>query len=268
MPEGKMYQKSRRGLAIAILCGVLLSACSREKPDTSVIGFLDALQKGELKTAEEYVDAPIFAGVEGDEIVFLQNYFKSLSYEKPVIESMKSDEATVGVTITAVDLGRIMADYINTITQKAAADKKRLDEYSEDELNNILLNMLRDPASPKKTLKLTLELTRHKSQDNKWLLASNEQLRSGIYMRSTEHIYESVEPYSDGGGALSQDISANATLIGVDKAAGICKFTVDKTNLSIRCTTEYAEFLKDRVGETFPILYRANSGDYWLMGFE
>ncbi|MDR2400318.1 MAG: hypothetical protein LBD73_01535 [Deferribacteraceae bacterium] len=268
-----MKLSSRRGLLIAVVFGLLLAACSREKPDASVTGFLDALQKGDLKGAEEYIDASLFSGVEGDETFFLQLYFKSLTYEKPIIEAIENDRASVGVTITALDLGLIMAEYINAISRKAAADKKRLGEYSEDELNNMLLDMLKDPAGPKKTVKITFELTRHKNQGNKWILSANEQLRSGIFMRSTAHIYESADPYSEDDGALSQDISASATLQGIDANAGICRFVINQTPLSIRCAPEYAEYLKDRIGATFPILYRADaeSGEkdaYFLVGFE
>ncbi|MDR2104248.1 MAG: hypothetical protein LBP51_00670 [Deferribacteraceae bacterium] len=263
-----MCLKSGRGVVILVLCGVLLSACSREKPDLTVTAFFDALQKGDLKTAEEYVDAPIFADVEGDEVVFLQKYFNSFSYEKPIIESMKSSEAVVGVTITALDLRAVMTSYVETIIKKAAADRKMLDEYSETELNNILLNMLDDKAAPKKTLKLSLELTRHEDQGNKWMIAANEQLRSGLFTAHSSDVSLDSYPNSE-----SRDISANAALIGIDKAAGICKFTVDKINISIICTPEYADFLKERVGETFPILYRVDSRpgekeSYRLIGFE
>jgi hypothetical protein len=267
-----MYAVLKRSLAV-LLCGLFLAACSGEKPDVRVIGFLDALQKGDLKAAEEFVDAPIFAGAEGDEALFLL-YFKTLTYDKPVIESMQNDSAVVGVTVTAVDLDIIYKNLINTINRRAIEDNKKVSEYSEEELNNMLLEPLKDPASPKKTLKLTLDLTRHKAQGNKWFLSANEQLRSGIFMRSTGHIYESVDDFHDEGAALSRDISAEGTLVGIDVKAELCKFTVNSKSLSIRCAPEYADFLKERVGRTFPIVYRINTkpGEseetYWLIGFE
>jgi hypothetical protein len=253
-------------LMIALLCGLFFTACTREKPDASVNGFFNALKDGNLKAAEDYLDAPIFASVqEGDETLFLQTYFKTVTYEKPVIESIENASAKVGVTVSAVDIDLIFANFMQAV-QKRSADNTS-PAYSESELNNMILDPLKDPASPRRTIKLSLQL--YRMDGKKWTISANEQLHAGLFMRSTEHTYENPDEYS--GGRLSQDISATATLVGIND--GICKFKINGKELPLQCA-EYSEFLEERVGTNFQILYRAytepgaSEEAYWLVGFE
>jgi hypothetical protein len=255
-------------LLIALLCGLFFAACTREKPDASVNGFFNALKDGNLRAAEGYLDAPIFAGVqEGDETLFLQTYFKTVTYEKPIIESIENASAKVGVTVSAVDLDHILANFMQTMQKRSAEDNKSLNDYSESELNNMILDPLKDPASPRKTIKLSLDL--HRLDGKKWTISANEHLHAGLFMRSTEHTYENPDEYS--GGRLSQDISATATQVGINE--GVCKFKINGKDLPLHCA-EYSEFLKERVGTNFQILYRAytepgeSEEAYWLVGFE
>jgi hypothetical protein len=232
-------------LLIALLCGLFFTACTREKPDASVNGFFDALKAGNLRAAEGYLDAPIFTDVQGDaETLFLQTYFKTLIHEKPIIESIENSSAAVGVTVSAVDIDLIFANFMQTMQKRSAEDV-----YSEEELNNMILDPLKDPASPRKTIKLSLKL--HRLDGKKWIISANEHLHAGLLMRSTEHTYENPDEYS--GGRLSQDISAAATLVEINE--DICKFNINGDDTPLFCA-EYSEFLKERVGTNFQILYR------------
>jgi hypothetical protein len=259
---------------VVVLCGLFMLACSREKPDNTVINFFNTLKAGDLYVADTYVDASLFAGVEGDEVLFLQLYFKTLEFEKPIVTSLSDAHATVSVKVTAVNLDAILANFMQTMYARITADNKTLEEYSEEELNNMILEPLKDPNSPKRTLTLSLELTRQKVGGKKWLLSANENLRSGILMRSTEHDYESTETYPDENDELSKEVSVDATLLEIDGTAGLCIFKTGETSLSLNCADVQGELLKDRIGKTFPIMYRVyskpneNKETYWLVGFE
>jgi hypothetical protein len=227
----------KRLLSLMVVALFAITACSSSsKPDKTVSTFLTDLKSGKYVETAAYTDVPIFETLAEDEKQLLDNYFKTMTYSEPTVSSTSGDNATVAVSLTAIDIFTVIQGFIQTVTEQAAADNRSIDDMSDDELDAMLTAALTSPDAPKKDISLNINL---KKEGSKWVIVFDDALRAGLFMQDPAEAYGAAEEEFE----IIETIEVAVKYLGNDEEIGQCKFQAGEETLEMYCHGEHLETL-------------------------
>ncbi|MDR2885097.1 MAG: hypothetical protein LBV09_08315 [Deferribacteraceae bacterium] len=237
----------------------LVMACSSSStPKKTVNGFFSDLKAGKYVEAEAYADSRIFDTLADDEKALLNDYFKSMTYTDPVVSTETADNATVTVTLTATDIFTVIQGFIQTVTEKAAAEGREIDNMSDAELDAILKTALNAPDAPKKELTLNINL---KKEGSKWVIVFDDNMRAGLFMQSPEEAYGAADEEDF---EIIDTVEVTAKYLGNDDMTGQCAFQAGEEKIEMFCHGEHLdvlnnEYLNKDVTVSYQIVSKGNN---------
>ncbi len=187
----KKFFHSSRCLPILIMFVLIfsMSACSEPnypKPEETIKGFFDALNKSDLKSAESYTASGSasgqfdFANPEEEKLSKLM--LSKTSYEL-ISSEENGEEATVKIKVTSLDMATIfetmMTDLIAQMTEAAINGEEITDEKAQEMTMQYLEESISKPDAP--VLKNELTVTLNKDKGKKmWVIVDNDAFMNGI----------------------------------------------------------------------------------------
>lgn len=179
------FTKSLSLLIITILLFSLIGCSNNSKPDPTVLGFFDALKKGDTASTAKFVKSDskgMITYKDGEQEKIAKTVFSKLDYK---IESsvIKGDTATVKTKVTSVDLVKITAsmvtDLLPTLMAKSLSGEENSEAETEKLLEQYYINSINNPNVAKTTTDVTIKLV--KSSDKKsWLIDPDDDLLNAI----------------------------------------------------------------------------------------
>ncbi|MDZ4042313.1 MAG: hypothetical protein U1D96_02320 [Eubacteriales bacterium] len=175
----------KRGLTVILVVLVALSlvACSTTAPPkTTVTGFFNALQCGDLDKAATFVfsedgsTSEVIPMEEGQEDIIIK-VFSKLSCELKS-ETIEGDKAIVKAAVTSLDLVRIAMQTMSELMPMAFAmafsdNPDEMDALAEQ----YIMNSLSDPNAPTTITNVDVTL---KKVEKQWLIVPDDALRNSI----------------------------------------------------------------------------------------
>ena len=163
-------------VALIAIISVLLFV--PETPRKAVDGMLSALKQGNFDKVKEYVDYQELLENANLDYEDTENkdreklFFEKLEWKINKIDE-NGDNATVEIEITNKDFNTIVTNYMQKVFNAAFAGE----DISNEEMENYLLELLRDEQVQTATTTKTIELTK---QEGKWKVTANTDLTSAL----------------------------------------------------------------------------------------
>jgi len=175
--------------SILLFALLLIAGCSfrpTTDPDKVINGFLDAMIKGDFKTAAKFVGGEdvkkdmlkaMEAGqdVSLREVILSKSVLSRIKYEIGD-KKVEDNKAEVSVKITTLDLPCIANKALTEMLLMGF-----LEDLSQEEINILFQHYfesaVNDPNAPMTTLNVKIEL---KKKDNSWVLKLNDELLNAL----------------------------------------------------------------------------------------
>jgi len=179
-----MKKPTRFIIAIAVLLVPLtLTGCGLS-PDKTVAKFLDAFKAADSRGMSKYVLGGDTSNIEdfddqdpeAAEVALSVLSKLSYSIQKPTIDGKT---ATVPVSITSIDMPRLMANLLPQMCSAALASAFSEDSgESVEELSmRLTMNAINEPDAPMTTTRVNFPLTKERG---KWLIVPNDELGASL----------------------------------------------------------------------------------------
>jgi len=171
------------GLIVIILFAVVLTACGPkgETPEQAVTNALNAIRDYDKIAMEKYLDDDFMRENETeDDEENTKLLCKKLVYTIKS-SSVNGDTATVKAEVTNLDMGKIMAAYMEQALQvafaNAFAEEPMGDEELEARIEEIFLDLLGKEDNDTVTTTVDIKLTKGKSN---WIIDSDEAFQDAV----------------------------------------------------------------------------------------
>ena len=253
-------------LFIFLLFIALFAACSLfQKPDKTVAAFFKNLVKADFNSAQKHLTLPIFEDLPDAEKELLGIYFGAITIGNIKVIIQTESTASVSVDITAVDIIKVVQDFMVNMAEKLANEGLSVDNTTDEQIDAILIKELRSKEAPYKTMTATLTLNK---QGNMWLIVADQSLRAAFLLQD----YDSeAEYYGEEGPGYSvfDTINVKAVFNQADEMMGICSFTFDGKPYQMYCEPEQMEELSaNYVNKEVAITYQVLRPDSGMNGEE
>lgn len=187
----KNYFHSSRCLFILIISVLIfsVSGCSEPnypKPEETVKGFFDALNKSDLKTAESYTASGSASGqfdfTDPAEEKLAKLMLSKTSYEL-VSSEENGDEATVKIKMTNLDMSTIFENMMTHLFDQMMEATLKGEEITDEESQEMTMQYLEEsmskPDAPVLTNELAVTLNKNKGK-KMWVIVDNDTFINGI----------------------------------------------------------------------------------------
>lgn len=186
-------------LILVSMLSFTLVACGGDSPSAVVDKFYSALKKGNINEMSELVNKDISTKEKTDKKLTAEQeeaLKKVLSGTEIKISNTeeKDNEAKVTATVTAVDAGDIMGNYMVTAIQKslAASMSGKSDKELQQDLEKDLINTVNKGDLKKITQDINIELIK---QDKKWVIKDPESVLLKTF--NLEKFSKFIKEFSD-----------------------------------------------------------------------
>ena len=243
---------------LLLLVAALVACTAFSKPENTVATFFKHLKKADFENAHKHVNSPLFENVPEAEKELLTVYFSTIKTSNIKLVNKTDNTATINVDITAVDIIKVVQNFMVNMADKLANEGLNIDNVTDEELDSILIKDLKSQDAPRKSI--TAWLTLNKSE-GKWILDADNHLRAALFVQEYNSDAANYEG-SDFGYSVFETVNSKAIFTGADEMMGICNFTVENVAYPMYCEPEHmSELIEKYNGKEIEIVYQVLHAD-------